>query len=686
MELKVKESHVCARGGFLRGFAGFSTALLSSAGLLSIGLLLCSGSALAAPPGILIEGVLQASGGGPVADGTYNLEFAIYDKPKAGTKAWSEKAKVKVSKGVFQHALGSVTQLLPATIAKVSEPWLSAKVESDPELKRKRIHSVAWAFHAAVAHGIGCTGCVGTSALKGDGDLDIGAFAFKAAKVTAQTATFGQVAANGFVGDGSKLTGIKTATGSCKSGEVMLGINVDGSLKCGKALDVKNLPPDGLSAISGGALTNQFIDKVVSTTAPKNIKDNFPSGVTDVIDVPDLGIAESIKVSVNIVGSTNISGLRVLLYDPSFGPLPADISKNGLPDKASFTLHNKSGAGPSLIASYPPAKPAKGDLSKWTGKNPKGKWSLVLIDSAFKDNQSDGKLVTWNIEIATVSNSKVKATGTLVVGNGLQLPVLTKAPYPCGPKWRGLTYVDDATDAVHICRKSGLWGTFSIHECGNKKQEPGETCDDGNNTSGDGCDALCAAECGNGKVDKGEECDFNDAKTKENCTPACKKLSASQAWVDSPQYTFHAVKYEHKGYKESLAIATCKKVGMRLFRDENGNKNDPNYAYDYNGSYNLGGHDMCYKVNSATSNNQEGHTGTWKVFGQTWANELKALSGCGNGERVYVLNKYYHGGSDENQASWCGVVPNGSSVGSFNSGNGPINDMKCAVVLCAKSK
>jgi cysteine-rich repeat protein len=691
MERKVKQNDQVTNASVwiqLGGAGGPLRALVMGIALLTIALTtLAAGTAMAAPPGILVEGVLQTTGGGPVADGTYSVEFAVYDKAKDGTKVWSEKAKVAVSKGAFQHALGSVTQLLPATIGKVTEPWLSAKVESDPELGRKRIHSVAWAFHAAVAHGISCTGCVGTSALKADGDLDLGAFAFKAAKVTAQSATFGTVAASGFVGDGSKLTGIKTASGACKAGEVMIGINANGSVKCGKALDLKNLPADALTALSGGALSNQFIDKVASSTAPKNIKDNFPSGVTDVIDVPDLGFAESIKVSVNIVGSSNIAGLRVLLYDPAFGPLPADISKNGLLNKASFTLHDKSGAGPNLIASYPPAKPTKGDLSTWHGKNPKGKWSLVLIDTAFKDNQSDGKLVAWNIEIATVSNNKVKATGTMVIGNGLQLPVLAKAPYPCGPKWRGLTYVDDATDAVHICRKSGFWGTFSIHECGNKTVESGESCDDGNNTSGDGCDALCVKECGNGKIDKGEECDPNHAATKKNCTDKCKKLKYGKLWLESNETQWFPVKYPHSQYKESLAVATCKAVGLRLWRDEPGGKNDPNYAYDYNNNHNLGGHDICYKVNSATGSAQQGHTGTWKLFGKAWSDDIKLTSGAGNGTVVFILNKQSHSGTYENGAGYCRIRPQSNSVQWIDQTNGQPSGLKDnAIVLCAKHK
>src|ERR1041385_4437595 len=48
-------------------------------------------------------------------------------------------------------------------------------------------------------------------------------------------------------------------------------------------------------------------------------------------------------------------------------------------------------------------------------------------------------------------------------------------------------------------------------ECGNGIKTADELCDDGNNTSGDGCSADCRSleTCGNGTVDsaKGEQCD-----------------------------------------------------------------------------------------------------------------------------------------------------------------------------------
>ena len=46
------------------------------------------------------------------------------------------------------------------------------------------------------------------------------------------------------------------------------------------------------------------------------------------------------------------------------------------------------------------------------------------------------------------------------------------------------------------------------NNCGNGNPDPGEVCDDGNTTRGDGCSPQCTSEtCGDGIVNNGEECD-----------------------------------------------------------------------------------------------------------------------------------------------------------------------------------
>lgn len=81
-----------------------------------------------------------------------------------------------------------------------------------------------------------------------------------------------------------------------------------------------------------------------------------------------------------------------------------------------------------------------------------------------------------------------------------------------------------------------------IKKCGNGTLDSGETCDDGNDASGDGCSSECKLEsgyecltpgkpctekkvevdpCGNGKLDSGETCDDGNQVSGDGCSDAC---------------------------------------------------------------------------------------------------------------------------------------------------------------------
>ena len=65
--------------------------------------------------------------------------------------------------------------------------------------------------------------------------------------------------------------------------------------------------------------------------------------------------------------------------------------------------------------------------------------------------------------------------------------------------------------------------------CGNAKVEEGESCDDGNLQSGDGCNRACQYEdlvasatiCGDGVLEPGEECDDSNARDNDGCSSTC---------------------------------------------------------------------------------------------------------------------------------------------------------------------
>ncbi|HXB96404.1 MAG TPA: hypothetical protein VNZ54_00035, partial [bacterium] len=84
------------------------------------------------------QGQLTDVSGNAVADGSYNVKFAIYPAATPGpTPVWTETQTVTVSKGLFNAILGSTTGpglsvLTPAQLS--SDLWLGITVSTDPEM------------------------------------------------------------------------------------------------------------------------------------------------------------------------------------------------------------------------------------------------------------------------------------------------------------------------------------------------------------------------------------------------------------------------------------------------------------------------------------------------------------------------------------------------------------------------
>ena len=73
--------------------------------------------------------------------------------------------------------------------------------------------------------------------------------------------------------------------------------------------------------------------------------------------------------------------------------------------------------------------------------------------------------------------------------------------------------------------------------CGNYFVTPGEVCDDGNTTNGDGCSADCKSNetCPNATVDpsKGEQCDDGNAVDGDGCQSDCKNPRCGDGVIDA---------------------------------------------------------------------------------------------------------------------------------------------------------
>lgn len=98
------------------------------------------------------QGRLATNTGGLVSDGSYNIEFKLYDDATAGSNLWTESRtggnQVTVRNGYFSVYLGEVTPF-GASIPWDQELWLTMNVNGDGEMSpRFKLTAVPYAFRA----------------------------------------------------------------------------------------------------------------------------------------------------------------------------------------------------------------------------------------------------------------------------------------------------------------------------------------------------------------------------------------------------------------------------------------------------------------------------------------------------------------------------------------------------------
>lgn len=169
------------------------------------------------PPMISYQGKLLQPSGAPVPDGTYSMQFAIYDVPTGGTALWSEtNPSVQVKGGLFATMLGSVVNL-PANIFDGSSRFFGVKVGGDPEMSpRQQVASVAFAVKAASAD---------TAATVSDG-------AITTCKIADTAVTSGKLA-DGAVGS-AKIANSSISTSKISDGAIATPKLADGAVTATK--------------------------------------------------------------------------------------------------------------------------------------------------------------------------------------------------------------------------------------------------------------------------------------------------------------------------------------------------------------------------------------------------------------------------------------------------------------------
>ncbi len=455
----------------------------------------------ATPATLAIQGSVHAANGGPAADGKYTVTFRLYASAGAKQALHTELVDpLQVLNGHFKHVLGAAKKLDDKILATAA--WLGLQVGNEPETARTNLYAAPFALRASHAASLACTGCLSIAALNINGDLNLGGNAIKAKAVVAGNVLAGTVSGT-LAGDGSKLTGVIPPAASCPKGLVVAGIGGDGKLIC-KAGGVAG--DNALAQASGGLLTTTLAIIAASKNTPKPIQDNNPIGTIDEITVDDVGLVKQISVTIKLTNS-DLTGLEVRLYDPA---------------NAEYVLH-KGKAGKTLDETWPvTAKPISGDLGKWVGKNPKGKWRLRLIDSKFLNNGNDGQLLKWSINLSIQAQKLISSTGTFAAAGSFGVQKSAGPPYVCDAKKLGGQYFDTKTMRMYYC--DGEWRELLVESlCGNKIINSTENCDDGNNKDGDGCTSKCLKNfCGDGVVWVGkEQCDDGNKVDGDACSNTC---------------------------------------------------------------------------------------------------------------------------------------------------------------------
>jgi len=431
-----------------------------------VGLMLGAGAVQAQPNEVTLQGVLRTANG-VLVNGTYDMKFHFYESANAPAAVFTETIdNLPVENGLYNAVVSFGGQDLAKDHESLWLGVEIVGESEFPRVALTSVVFALRSEYAAHALGVSCSGCIEPSALGftpvtqeelAAGDLEVNGtvnavqFVGDGSKLTGITSPQGSCQEGWFIAGidadgkldcmavpptvvsvdgltGGIIDGDVTVTGTLQTGDGE--VCTDGGncgdtlwqLSCaedemalyngemwtcatfGDVFDPDFLPADGIDEISNDLLHNQFLDTYASQTAPVPVKDQYPPGTIDEIVVPDVGLAQTLNVTISVTNS-DISTVKIYLYDP---------------EGTEFVLYNQTGEGEGLDATYPtPDQPFSGDLTAWVDKNPAGTWILKVVDGAFLNNGFDGAIESWSIKVQTLSSQKVQLKGNLIVDGNI---------------------------------------------------------------------------------------------------------------------------------------------------------------------------------------------------------------------------------------------------------------------------
>ena len=123
----------------------------------------------------------------------------------------------------------------------------------------------------------------------------------------------------------------------------------------------------------------------------------------------------------------------------------------------------------------------------------------------------------------------------VLVGGIVQASGVSCADNPCGGFFCGDGNLDpgEECDDGNNTDGDGCQGDCTNPRCGDGILDPGEDCEDGNNTDGDGCQGDCTnPRCGDGILDPGEECDDGNNTDGDGCDGDCTDPRCGDGMLD----------------------------------------------------------------------------------------------------------------------------------------------------------
>ena len=99
---------------------------------------------------------------------------------------------------------------------------------------------------------------------------------------------------------------------------------------------------------------------------------------------------------------------------------------------------------------------------------------------------------------------------------------------------------------------------FCLPTCGNAVKDPGEQCDDGNVTDGDGCEHDCTSpSCGNAITDPGEQCDDGNVADADGCEHDCTLPACGNAITDPGEQCDDGNVADADGCEHDCTLPAC---------------------------------------------------------------------------------------------------------------------------------